>query len=127
MGMLKTFVILICVVIGSWLLFDGGRAIATGSYTTPQSGEYQGQLGPWTLIVKAVGLQPNSHLVKLVHLLLGVAWLATASLMAVNSSGSMRFALVTSLASIWYLPFGTLASIFTGVYAINNMRRSTAH
>lgn len=33
------------VILGSWLLFDGTRALVVGDYVTPRSGKYAGQLG----------------------------------------------------------------------------------
>lgn len=54
---------------GSWLLFDGTTAIFTGSFTTPDTGPYQGQPGPWANIVGMVGIEPSGTFIMLVHIM----------------------------------------------------------
>jgi hypothetical protein len=49
--MTRTAILAVSLVMGAWLLFDGFRALATGHYTTPASGPYAGQLGPWSRLV----------------------------------------------------------------------------
>ncbi len=41
---------------GGWLAFDGGRALIVGDYVTPSSGPSAGQLGPWSKVVSALGI-----------------------------------------------------------------------
>ena len=53
--MVKYVIVIIALLVGSWLLTDGARALATGSYTTPSSGAYAGQFGPWSKVVASVG------------------------------------------------------------------------
>jgi hypothetical protein len=56
----KNWVIVILVIFAAaWMLFDGTRALILGDYVTPKSGEYAGRLGPWSILVKAIGIEPR--------------------------------------------------------------------
>lgn len=104
-------ILLISLVIGGWLLFDGLRAFVAGSYTTPGSGEHAGQLGPWAGIVSAVGLDPEGFVLRSVHVALGTGWLAAGILLFRGIQSARRPLLLTALLSLWYLPFGTIAGV----------------
>ena len=43
-----------------------------GDYVRPQSGEYAGQLGPWTKVVEAAGIEPESPVMKGIFVTQGV-------------------------------------------------------
>lgn len=43
----------LCSVQGGYMVLDGARALAVGSYITPGSGEHAGRLGPWARLVDA--------------------------------------------------------------------------
>jgi len=62
----------LALITGGWMLFDGLRALVTGDYTMPSSGPYAGQLGPWTYIISAVGLDQRSTFMKLAFPLIGL-------------------------------------------------------
>jgi hypothetical protein len=93
---------------GAWLTFDGSRALIVGDYVTPSSGEYAGQLGPWSKIVAAIGIPPRSALMKSIHVGLGLAWIATALAFILGASWAWAGLVACSVLSLWYLPFGTL-------------------
>jgi len=94
--------------IGTWLIFDGTRAILLGSYVTPSSGRFAGQLGPWSHLIKAFGLDPMSMPVKLLHIITGIALLvAVAMLWSVPALG-WWFMLGACILGMWYLPWGTV-------------------
>ncbi len=95
---------------GGWLAFDGGRALIVGDYVTPRSGPYAGQLGPWAKLVSAIGIEPRSTLMKSIHLFLGLAWLAVLACFAARFSWAWWGMLTCAIATLWYLPFGTLLS-----------------
>jgi len=70
----KDWIIVILVTFtAGWMLFDGSRALITGDYVTPKSGEYADQLGPWSNLVKAVGIEPRSTLMKSIFVGYGLA------------------------------------------------------
>ena len=104
-------VLLMALVEGGWLAFDGAHGLITGDYVTPSSGDYAGRLGPWSKLVEAVGIDPRSTLMMSIHLALGVGWLlvmfAYVKGVRVAKGGMILFAVL----GLWYLPFGTLLSV----------------
>ncbi len=111
MHWLRRLVLLLALLEGGWLAFDGGRALIVGDYVTPNSGTYAGQLGPWSKLVSAVGIDPRSTLMKSIHLGLGSAWLVVIVCFALRLPWAWWGMLVCAVASLWYLPFGTLLSV----------------
>ncbi len=111
MHWLGWIVVVLAVVEGGWLAFDGGHALVTGDYVTPSSGRYAGQLGPWSKLVSGLGIDPRSTLMKTIHLVLGVTWVAIIICFALGVSWAWWGMLICAIAGLWYLPFGTLLSI----------------
>jgi hypothetical protein len=101
----------LALVLGAWLVFDGGRALMLGDYVTPASGEYAGRLGPWANVVSALGIEPRSTLVKVVHVALGAGWLIAAVGVMRGRPWSVSAVLAFAVASLWYLPFGTIFGV----------------
>ena len=108
---LKTALILCVVVEAGWMAFDGGRAIIVGDYVTPRTGQYAGQLGPWSRLVQAVGLQSRGTLMKSIFLVYGVGWLLVGAAYLAGLSWSWWGMLLLAIGALWYLPFGTLLSV----------------
>lgn len=96
--------------LGGWLCFDGLRALVTGVYTTPSSGPHAGQLGPWATVVVGLGLDPKSMGIKFLHIILGAFWIF-AALREVTRRSTRAWFISCALASLWYLPFGTVISL----------------
>jgi hypothetical protein len=96
---------------GGYMLLDGVRAMVVGSYITPASGEHAGQLGPWAGLVSAVGLQPESTLMKSAFVLLGALWLLLAAGIASGAGWAWPGGLALAAATLWYLVPGTVLSI----------------
>lgn len=99
--------------LGGWLTFDGTRAFVVGEYVTPSSGEYAGQLGPWSHLVAAAGLNPRSNVVKGIHVGLGLLWLGTVVAIAARWSRARWLAVGCAILSLWYLPMGTVVGVVT--------------
>jgi lysylphosphatidylglycerol synthetase-like protein (DUF2156 family) len=93
--------------LGGWLAFDGVRALTVGDYITPASGAHAGQLGPWSRLVAAIGIEPRSPLMKAVHVALGLLWLVAVAGFAARVSWAWWAVLACAMASFWYLPIGT--------------------
>ncbi|MBI1324216.1 hypothetical protein GC170_13680 [bacterium] len=110
-------------ILGLWLTFDGVRALVTGDYVTPKTGAHAGQLGPWAGIVRAIGIDPKSTAVKCVHVFLGLAWLVSLAGFAVRADWGRSALLVCSIASLWYLPVGTLIGCVTLAILSTALRR----
>lgn len=111
MHILKWIVLALALFQGGWLVFDGGRALTVGDYVTPTSGARAGQLGPWSRIVSALGFEPRSTFIKFVHLCLGIAWLVALVFYIIRPAIGWRILLGCSIATLWYLPVGTLLSL----------------
>lgn len=107
---LKWIILGVSLLLGSWFAFDGVRALVLGNYITPRSGPYAGQLGPWSRVVKAVGLEPRSPFVKGVHVALGVGWLISTIVLAFWPEVGKWSILGCAVASLWYAPLGTVLS-----------------
>lgn len=67
MEWLRWVVVVLALVEGGWLAFDGTRAFVVGDYVTPGSGPHAGRLGPWSSVVSTVGIEPRSDLMKAIH------------------------------------------------------------
>ena len=111
MHRLGWIVLVLALVEGGWLAFDGGHALVTGDYVTPKSGQYAGQLGPWSKVVSAVGIGPRSTLMKSIHLGLGLIWVAAMTCFILRLPWAWWGMTLCAVAALWYLPFGTLLSM----------------
>ncbi len=111
MHRLGWIVLVLALIEGGWLAFDGGRALVVGDYVTPSSGQHAGQLGQWAKVVAAVGIEPRSTLMKSIHVVLGAVWLGVMVCFALGVPWAWTGMLVCAVLGLWYLPFGTLLSI----------------
>ena len=111
---------------GGWLAFDGGRALIVGDYVTPSSGPSAGQLGPWSKVVSALGIDPRSTLMKSIHLVLGLAWLAAIVCFILGFPQARLGMLLCAVLALWYLPFGTVLSVIQIVLLLLPVLRGPA-
>jgi hypothetical protein len=100
-------VALLAVVEAGWMTFDGARALLVGDYVTPKTGTHAGQLGPWSALVRSVGIEPRSRFMKSTFVLYGLLWLIATAAFALKTPGSWWAMLVLATGSLWYLPIGT--------------------
>jgi hypothetical protein len=111
---------------GGWLAFDGGRALVVGDYVTPTTGPSAEQLGPWSAVVSAVGIEPRSTLMKCMHPVLGIAWLGVTACFALGLPWAWLAMLACAVLGLWYLPFGTVLGIVQIVVLLMPPLRGTA-
>lgn len=111
MNWIGWLVVALAVAGGSWLVFDGSRALLTGDYVTPSSGEHAGRLGPWACLVSAIGIQPRSTPMKIAHVVLGLAWLVAAAGFGSGAPWARPSVAACAVASLWYLPIGTAVAL----------------
>ena len=108
----KDWVIIILVALtAGWMLFDGSRALIVGDYITPTSGEYAGQLGPWSNLVKAIGIKPRSTFMKLIFVGYGLAALIVLACFAFGLSWARTALIILCILGLWYLPIGTMTNL----------------
>lgn len=93
------------------MLFDGSRALIVGDYITPRTGSTAGQLGPWSRLVAALGIDPRGTTMKCIHVTLGFLWIGAAVCFLLKPSLGWFALLLMSIGSLWYLPIGTLLSV----------------
>lgn len=126
MKVLRWIIILMAILNFGFMTVDGSRALIVGDYFRPQTGEYAGQLGPWAGIVSAIGINPESTLMKSIFIAWGGLGLIFTVSFAMRVSRADRVLLFFNLASIWYLVVGTLSSvvqvIFLLILRFNNKR-----
>lgn len=108
----------------SWMIFDGSRALIIGDYVTPSTGEFAGQLGPWSSLVKTIGIEPRSTGMKLIFVIQGLSTLTVIGSYLVNKLWARTGLLVTMLAGLWYLPIGTLTNITALILLLLERRKS---
>jgi hypothetical protein len=103
-------VVLLAAAEAGWMAADGTRALITGDYVTPASGRHAGELGPWAGLVKLVGIEPRSTLMKGVFVAYGLAWLVVTAAFAQRRPWARRGMVVAAAGSLWYLVIGTVSS-----------------
>ena len=108
---MRWVIIILITLTAGWMLADGLRALTVGDYFTPASGEYAGQLGPWTLLVQALGIEPRSTFMKFVFVIYGVAALIAVTGFALNQPWGRNALIAPALLGLWYLPIGTAANV----------------
>ncbi len=108
---MKWIIVLLIVLSAGWMLVDGLRALTVGDYVTPDSGEYAGQLGPWAVLVQAIGIEPRSTFMKFAFVIYGITALAIAAGFAFNQPWGRNALITIAVLGLWYLPIGTAANI----------------
>ncbi|HEY6504226.1 MAG TPA: hypothetical protein VIZ28_09655 [Chitinophagaceae bacterium] len=108
---IKWIIILLAVLNFGFMAFDGSRALIKGDYIRPQSGKYAGQLGPWSKLVKTIGIDPESATMKTIFVLWGLAGLIITAFYISNAGWARNGMIVMNILSLWYLVPGTASSI----------------
>ena len=123
---MRLLVLLLAFVLGGWLLFDGLHGFLTGDYVTPSAGEYAGQLGPWSKVVSAVGIEPRSNLMMGIHVGLGAVWLVAMLAWVLRWRVGWSAMFACAVGGLWYLPFGTLLCVLQILLLLTpKLRRET--
>ncbi len=121
---MRWVIVVVALVAAGWLAFDGAHALISGDYVTPKSGSHAGQLGPWSKVFDAMGIDPRSLLVKWLHLLVGAAWLGAIVWFALRARRAWIAMLIGAVAGLWYVPFGTVISLLViGLLLLPAVRR----
>lgn len=108
---MKYVIVVIALLLGGWLTFDGARALTVGDYVTARTGSNAGQLGPWSRVVSAFGIDPRGKPMKFFHVVLGCGWLISMTVFLLRPALGWWCLCAASVLSLWYLPFGTLLGI----------------
>lgn len=108
MTWLRLVLVILGLIEGTWMSFDGTRALTVGDYVTPTSGARAGELGPWNYVVRAVGIPPRSTAMKLIFVVYGVSWLIIALGLGFRAAWAWPAMVIAAIATLWYLPVGTV-------------------
>ena len=113
---MRYVVIVLSLINGLWMLIDGIYVIANGKYIGPE------KPGPWALVVSMTGVD----VFKLgpVFVVFGAAWLLFAGSMYAGAGWARMFGIILSVATLWYLPFGTLIAIIVLIALVFVVRSS---
>lgn len=110
----KNWIIILLIALNAgWMLYDGIHALTIGDYIVADTGDYAGQLGPWSRLVKAIGLEPRSSTVKMIFVLYGIAALSATIYYALGLSWSQPALFAVCVLGLWNLPVGTVANIIS--------------
>lgn len=100
---MKYLVVALGSIQGLWMLIDGIYVIANGKYIGPE------KPGPWASLFGAIGID----VFKLgpLFVLFGVGWLVFIGALLTDTDWARTLGIVLSVATLWYLPVGTLFSL----------------
>ena len=115
-------VVVLVLLTAGWMLFDGTRALITGDYVTPKTGEYAGQLGPWANLVRTVGIEPRSTLMKSIFVAYGLIALVVAVCFALGAPWARVAMIVVCASGLWFLPIGTATNLIALVFLLTTRR-----
>ncbi|RPJ24974.1 MAG: hypothetical protein EHM33_16045 [Chloroflexi bacterium] len=104
-------IVLLVVFTAGWMIFDGIRALIVGDYVTPKNGEYAGQLGAWSNVVKAVGIEPRSTLMKSIFVMYGLITLVIAVCFLLGVAWARTALMIVCILGLWFLPIGTVTNL----------------
>ncbi len=108
---IKWLIVIFALFNAGYMTFDGARALITGDYLRPSSGEYAGQLGPWSKLVTMIGIDPESTLMKIIFLIFGIIWFGVIICFIMDYSWSHSAMIILSIVTLWYLFTGTVICI----------------
>ena len=83
-------IVVLVLISGGGMAFDGARALVVGDYVTPKSGRYAGQLGTWARFARSVGIEPRSTLMKWIFIGYVLAYLALTFAMLLGAPWPVR-------------------------------------
>lgn len=108
---IKWIIILMATLNFGFMVFDGSRALATGDYIRPRSGQHAGQLGPWAQVVEKVGINPESTPMKVIFVIWGIVGLYITVGFIQDKPWAWKAMLAVNIASLWYAMIGTFSSV----------------
>ncbi|MBL8076706.1 MAG: hypothetical protein JNM55_01990 [Anaerolineales bacterium] len=107
----ERWIFLLVLIIASYMIFDGSRALIYGDYLTPSAGSYSGQLGSWASIVSLVGIEPRSMFMKLAFVAYGFSMICMGVFFVMKFRWARLSLLTMAVLGLWYLPFGTIINL----------------
>jgi len=103
--LIKIVLFIIALINGGWMIFDGIYVLKNGKYFGPDIP------GPWSKIVKKIGLNPFKLGVPFI--ILGLLWIVSFAFFALDYSFSWYSSLIIAVCTLWYMPIGTILSVIS--------------
>src|SRR5689334_7770756 len=100
---MKILIIILSLIIGGFMLIDGIYVMTKGKYIGPP------KPGPWAELFYKFDV--NVFKLGPLFIIYGIIWIAFLIGVLTNQSWAYMLGIVISIASLWYLPVGTLISI----------------
>src|SRR6266702_2387211 len=94
----------LAIISGGYMAIDAIHRFVVGDFL-----RIGGQLGPWAVLVGAVGIDPLA--MAPVFLVIGVAQVAAATLLLLRRPWGDMLVLALAVGTLWYLLFGTISSM----------------
>lgn len=110
---LKYALLAIGILQGAFMLADGIHVITTGSYIG-------GQVGPWAVIVRAVGL--NVYSMGPAFVVLGSLWLLGSIFLLVRPGKGLLLLTIMATVTLFYAIFGTVLSVIALAIVVSHRR-----
>lgn len=101
--MILTGYIVISLIVGGWMIFDGVYVLLKGKYFGPE------QPGPWSRVVRVVGLNPFS--LGIPFIVLGSTWWFAVLALLIGLPWAWALCVTVAVATLWYVPVGTSLSL----------------
>jgi len=101
--LVKISIVLLALLNGGWMLFDGLHVIRKGKYFGPE------EPGSWSKIATSLGVNPFS--MGPLFVILGLVWYVSVVGLLLSSSWGWWALLVSAIATLWYIKIGTIISI----------------
>lgn len=100
---MKIIIAVLSFINGSFMLTDGIYCFIKGKYIGPE------KPGPWANLFYKL----NIDVFKLspLFIIFGIAWLLFIFSLYTNQSLTFLLGIIISIATLWYIPFGTIISI----------------
>jgi hypothetical protein len=100
---IKVAILLVGLLAGGWMVFDGVHVLLRGKYFGPE------KPGPWSVPFARLGVDPFA--LGPLFVLLGVLWLVFLAATLCGQAWGWYGAIVVAVASVWYFPVGTLLTV----------------
>lgn len=100
---MKILIIILALINGGYMLIDGIYVMTKGKYIGPP------KPGPWAELFYKFDV--NVFKLGPLFIIYGIVWIVFLIGVLTNQSWAYMLGIIISIASLWYLPVGTLLSI----------------
>jgi hypothetical protein len=107
---------ILSLILGAWLVFDSTRKLLTGYYT----GEQTMGLGPWAIIISALGVRPAD--MAFPFLFLGIIWTVNGAIVLLGANTRYERTIAISIVTLFYALPGTLIGILNIILSLRETR-----